>query len=248
MNDLANQAVNVNKFIDFHTHILPNIDDGSCSVHQSVDMIRKLALSGVSKIVLTPHFYADRDEPARFIAGRDHSFSELNNELEKHSDLTDVDFILGAEIEYFEGIVGIDAFPGLAFGKNKCILVEMPLGRWTSHMIDDLLHLSNCGYRVVIAHVERYLFDQKKENVNELLKSGITMQSNSSFFTNRLTRGKAMRSLKKGFIHIIGSDCHNMTSRPPDMDLACNMIIKKLGEDMLCQMMKRADELLGGHI
>ena len=53
--------------IDFHSHILPGIDDGSKNTQMSLAMIEEEKKQGVHTIVATPHFYADEDSVERFL-------------------------------------------------------------------------------------------------------------------------------------------------------------------------------------
>ncbi len=235
--------------IDFHTHILPQVDDGSRSVEESLQMISVLKNSGVTHIALTPHFYAQIDNPEQFLTRRELAFSKLNEAVKASPDVSDIHIIPGAEIEYFSGITCMKDYPGLKLGKSPCLLIEMPHGVWTSQMIDDILMLNSYnGVRVVIAHVERYLFEQKKEVIYALLENGIIMQSNASFFLERRTARAAIKMLKKGWIHILGSDCHSMTVRPPNFGDACDVIIKRFGQAALNQMMLDAYDLLKADI
>lgn len=230
--------------IDFHTHILPRVDDGSQSVVESISMLRTLAAAGVTGVVLTPHFYPTQDSPEAFLARRNAAFETLCRAL------ADADFpvpklIPGAEIEYFEGISAIQDYPGLAIGKSGCVLLEMPYGRWAPHVVDDILNLtSDYRRRVILAHVERYLFDQPQDTVHALLDNGVLMQSNAAFFLNRRTTGKALRFLKRGMIHLLGSDAHNMTARPPDLGDACDLIEMRAGKEIVQDMMQGARYLL----
>ncbi len=231
--------------IDFHTHILPQVDDGSQSVDESLQMIRTLKNSGVTCIALTPHFYPQRDNPEQFLLRRDRAFSRLHEALKNSSDISDVHIIPGAEIEYFAGITCMKDYPELKLGESQCLLVEMPFGVWTSQMVDDILQLNSFGgCRIVIAHVERYLFEQKKDVINVLLDNGVVMQSNASFFIERRTSRFAMKMLKRGWIHILGTDCHSMTVRPPNISGAFEAIAKRLGSDTVDRMMAYAYDLL----
>jgi len=56
--------------IDFHSHILPKLDDGSSSSDESCKLLRCLATQGVESVVATPHFYADNESVERFLARR----------------------------------------------------------------------------------------------------------------------------------------------------------------------------------
>ena len=55
---------------DLHTHILPGMDDGAVSVETSLEMLRMERDQGVDAVVLTPHFYRDRERPEQFLARR----------------------------------------------------------------------------------------------------------------------------------------------------------------------------------
>ena len=52
--------------IDFHTHILPGIDDGSRNSEESIQMLNLEQEQDITKIVFTPHFYANRNSVERF--------------------------------------------------------------------------------------------------------------------------------------------------------------------------------------
>ncbi len=230
--------------VDFHTHILPCMDDGSRSVEESVQMVRALSASGVTGIVLTPHFYPTNDSPDRFAARRDASLEKLKGALSR-ADFAVPALIPGAEIEYFEGISSIGEYPALRIGRSGCILLEMPPERWSSYVVEDILSLceANCC-RVILAHVERYLFLQPKSTVLALLENGVLMQSNASFFLDKRTSGKAIRFLKKGLIHLLGTDAHNMTSRPPNLGDACGVIEERAGKEIVQEIMQGARYLL----
>lgn len=63
--------------IDFHTHILPGMDDGSRDVRESLQMLTLESEQGVQETLLTPHFYAHFDKISSFLERREHSFQKL---------------------------------------------------------------------------------------------------------------------------------------------------------------------------
>ncbi len=231
--------------IDFHTHILPLMDDGSQSTAESVQMLHSLADANVCCVALTPHFYATVDSPASFFARRTESCSLLREALRTAGIPKFPRLVLGAEVEYFEGIAILDELRAFQLGTSRCLLLEMPPGPWTSRMVDDILVLNNRhDCQVILAHVERYLFDQTEETIQILRGSGVMMQSNTAFFLNRWTAAKAIRMLNHGLIHILGSDCHNTSVRPPDIGEAAAVIAQRAGTETLKQMMHTAHNLL----
>ncbi len=245
MEQTSHLALDKGSRVDFHTHILPCVDDGSKSVDESLQMLRILADSGVGAAVMTPHFYAGSDTPELFIARRTEAFETLAEAASKDSKSKLPQIIPGAEVEYFGGIECLCDYPELRVGNSGCMLVEMPQKQWATHVVDDIIRLNEHeGFRVILAHVERYLFDQKKDVIYTLLDHGILMQSNAAYFINRLTARKAFRMLKLGYVHLIGSDCHNLTIRPPNIGAACDEIAKHAGEEVLENIMSGARHLL----
>ena len=89
----------------------------------------------------------------------------------------------------------------------------------------------------MLAHVERYLFAQSKDVVTRLLENGVLFQANSSFFTEHRTQRKALKMLKENQIHFLGSDCHNLSDRPPNVAKAFSQIQKKLGASVGAEYM-----------
>ena len=53
--------------IDFHSHILPQMDDGAKSTDESIELLKALAEAKVEKVVLTPHFYRNDENIAAFL-------------------------------------------------------------------------------------------------------------------------------------------------------------------------------------
>lgn len=202
--------------VDFHTHILPGIDDGSQSIGESVTLLRMQMRQGVHSVVATPHFYADSTSPEQFLEARNRAWQQLKPYL--WPELPEV--YLGAEVQYFEGISGVKDIQLLKFQGSDLLLLEMPLQRWTQRMIADVLELNErFGIQIVLAHIERYLTEQPRSVWQTLRQNGVLMQSNVSFFADWRTRRKAMAMLEKGEIHILGSDCHNKNNRQPNWEL-----------------------------
>ena len=76
--------------IDFHSHILPKIDDGSRSVEESVKLLDLMAQDGVSVVAATPHFYCSKTSIHRFLDRRAEAYDILENKYGK-------DFLKGIE-------------------------------------------------------------------------------------------------------------------------------------------------------
>jgi len=112
----------------------------------------------------------------------------------------------------------------------------MPVARWTEYTLRELTELANSKkITVMLAHIERYMSNQSKENWDRLLDNRILMQVNASYFLG-FSKRKAIGQLVGGMIHFIGSDCHNLSSRPPKIKSAIDYITKKLGANFVSQI------------
>lgn len=201
--------------IDFHTHILPGIDDGSRSVEESIQLLQEESRQGVDTVFLTPHFYAERRSPVEFLKKRYSAWKSLSTYITP--DLPNIR--LGAEVQYFEGISTVEDIRHLRIAGTDLLLLEMPFCRWTERMVETVSELTDLwDVRVVLAHIERYLPMQSPELWAKLRSRGIFMQSNVSFFQNWQTRRQAMRMLSEGGIQFVGSDCHNLDTRRPNWE------------------------------
>lgn len=214
--------------VDFHTHILPGIDDGSPDVKTSVAMLESLYEQGVDRVVLTPHFYMTRDDIKSFLRRRKESVKALADATKNNDNIPRG--ILGAEVLLFPEISGIDDIYELCIESTDYMLIEMPFSNWSNVTYDTLGRLRAMGIQPIIAHVERYIKLQKdKGMIFRLMDIGCIIQSNGSFFTSALTKRKARKLLLSECIHLIGSDCHDLDKRKPNIGEAYSEIEKKLG-------------------
>lgn len=217
------------------------MDDGSHSAAESISLVNMLVSQGVGTVVATPHFYANDESVESFLNRRNKSLDLLRSELPDGSP----EILLGAEVRYYQGISRLEELKALRIEGTKLLLLEMPVSTWTESMIRELIEMAGrSSIRIVLAHIERYLSLQKPKVWNRLLESGIMMQVNASFFGSFFSKGKAITLLKEGRIHFVGSDCHNMTSRPPHIGKAFDVIRKKLGENYINQMNEYGHSLL----
>lgn len=231
---------------DFHSHILPGIDDGSRSVEESLGMLRMEARQGVGRIVATPHFYPHQNSPAEFLERRAESACVLQEALAQEPPLPQIH--LGAEVYFFQGISDCEQLRELTIDKNSYIIIEMPMPPWTDRMYRELqdIHYKQ-GLNPIVAHVDRYIRPFKTYDIpSRLAQLPVLVQANASFFRDRFTRSMAMRMLRQGQIHLLGSDCHNLTTRVPNLDQAVQLIEKQLGQEALQWIRSNGDEVLQG--
>ncbi len=227
--------------VDFHTHILPKIDDGSKSVEESLAMLRSEWEQGIQEIVLTPHFYPQMDDPREFLARRQASFERLQAAMGEEA-LPKLR--LGAEVYFYYGMSNSEILKELVISGTRCILIEMPSSPWTERMYIELADIYNKQDLIpIIAHIDRYIRPFRTYGIpQKLALLPVLIQASGSFFTTH--RRLAMKLLKEDKIHLLGSDCHNMTSRPPVLNKAQEAIVKALGESVIQRINKLGYQVL----
>lgn len=225
--------------IDFHTHILPAVDDGSKNCEESLKMLSALKEQGVKTVVATPHFYANDESVDSFLERRNKAYAKLKQQLDE-----DLELVLGAEVKYYNGISCLEDLKKLRLQESRLLLLEMPFRKWTGYDINEVIEIaSGANITVVLAHVERYISMQKKGVFQHLLDNGVLFQCNASFFSGYLAKNKALKMVRNNQMHFIGSDCHNMTDRAPEIGKAFSAIEKKYGEDFLSDYVNYGNEL-----
>jgi len=211
--------------IDLHTHILPEMDDGAKDRDEALALISLLKIQGVQKIVLTPHYYPHLESLSDFLRRRDISYQSIAD--------SDAELILGSETYLSELLFSMDSIEGLCIGKSGYLLLELPYtNKWSLGVFKQIDHLI-AKYNIcpIIAHAERYeaVKGHKEIVFQKLVDLGCMLQFNADSVVNRKSRAETLKLMKEGWVDFIGSDCHNITSRAPQLDLFKEIVGKKLG-------------------
>ena len=209
-------------------------------------MLRLAAEQGISHVIATPHFYPRHDNPDRFFERRDLAMTRLREAIEAETGLPRI--TLGAEVYFFRGMSESDQLSRLTIEGTNCILIEMPISPWTEEMYQELEEIwARRGILPIVAHIDRYIRPLCTHGIPERLSQlPLLVQANAEFFIDRRTAGMALRMLRADKIHLLGSDCHNMNTRKPNMDAALQRIRSKLGEVALQRVEKYQQEILNG--
>jgi protein-tyrosine phosphatase len=224
--------------VDFHTHILPGIDDGSRDIESSLEMLRMETQQGVTSLVATPHFYAHKDSFTHFLERRENAYRHMLDGMQKAG--LEMEIRVGAEVYYFPGIGRAEQLPRLCIGETPVLLLELPFAQWTDNIYQDVSQIiKKQKLRVVLAHVERYYDFQKKKDIwNKMFELPLYPQINAGSFADRRRRRFGLGFLQEQIDEgaggiLLGSDCHNTTSRPPNLPDGRKVIEKKLGSRAL---------------
>ena len=232
---------------DLHTHILPSVDDGAKTVEESLRMLRTQYEQGVDTVVLTPHFYRDRENPKRFLQRRREAAIVLGNRMmelpeEQRKNLPRI--LLGAEVAWWPTVSEWEELPEMCIGDTKNLLLELPFTPWNDKMIDQLYEFyGRTGITPVIAHLERYMKIQRPEYIDEILGLGVPVQVSAGLLLKPLARGGVLKMLRQGQAQIVASDCHNSTSRVPNLGAAVEVLRNKLDEAQVKRILRTAEEL-----
>ena len=231
-------------YIDFHSHVLPQMADGSSSLEESYAMLMSEARQGVGHVVATPHFYARRDSVESFLKRRHAAAQALTELLSEDEDLPGI--TIGAEVYYFAGMSDADVLQQLTIGDSRYIMVEMPSAPWTDGMYRELRAIWEKQRLVpILAHVDRYIAPFRTHGIpKRLAELPVLVQANASFFLDKHSSGLAFKLLSAGKIHLLGSDAHNMRSRKPNLGPAMQLIETKLGMRALSAINSRGAGIL----
>jgi len=236
---------------DFHTHILPGIDDGSKDIDMTASMLEEEKRQGVSHIFATPHFYAHRRSVDSFLERRAAALTETAGLLDARPDLPQV--TPGAEVYYFRGMGRADQIEKLCIEGSDVLLLEMPFDQWHSDIVKDVEALIEKKHlRIVLAHLDRYEQFQKDRSAwNKATEMPLTIQLNcesiiekDSWLRRNHKHSLCMSLLNNKDNIIIGSDCHNLTDRAPNIAEARAVIEKECGAERLAQLDGFTEQLL----
>ena len=208
--------------IDFHTHILPNIDDGASDLETALQMTEALYSQKIMIAVCTPHFDPSSTSLEDFIKQRAFALSKMGDSR--------IELIPASETMLHEYLFHYSDLSELCIENTNYLLLEMPLHKkWDPKIYENISRLIDY-YNIIpiIAHIERYHAIKRKQ-LKTLIKMGCMIQMNTATILNRKTRKRAFRYIKNEFISVIGSDCHDMLKRPPCMAKALELIEEKLG-------------------
>ena len=230
--------------VDFHSHILPGIDDGAVDVETSAKMLELSKSQGVNTIVATPHFYAHKQSLSEFLKTRQRSYENVM-EYAASENLDIPDIILGAEVLFVEELFKKD-IKKLCIGNTNTILIELPFTYFNEWIYNEIYNISmRYELDIVLAHIERYIKKRSDfSKVKPFFEMDTYIQVNADSFIDRRYKKTVKKIMKDYRIDILGSDSHNLDSRVSHMDKANAYIAKKYGDQTMMRMMKNAYNIL----
>ena len=221
---------------DWHSHVLPGVDDGIKTLDESLEVLRHFDAQGLDTLWLTPHIMEDYPNTTEKLRQR---FEELKNAWDGNVKLRLAsEYMLDSLFE--DRLAAGDLLP---IGNNgDHLLVETsyfspPMG------FDDILEsIKSAGYFPLLAHTERYTYmDEKK--YEQLHEKGIKMQLNYVSLVGgygETSQKKSIWLLKNGMIDVVGSDVHRLAS---NQSLLAKKPSKKEHLDLLLSIAQTSNTL-----
>ena len=208
--------------IDMHCHILPVIDDGAKTVEESISMLKESFSQGVNICVATSHCkLRTADALDNFIEKRNLAHQTL---CDAAKDIQIPRIYLGAEVFLDNDISKYPGVEKLCIEGTNCILVEFGINVAESVYSEWLYNLTMKGLTPIIAHVDRYA--KRNELIAEFDGLNIIYQVNNSAVTGLF--GSGFIKKLSDYPVVMGSDMHNMTTRPCDMKKGYDKLKKKI--------------------
>ena len=195
--------------IDFHTHILPNIDDGSTSMDETINLILEAKQVGFTGVISTSHYiqgYYETNEAER---------KKILCDVEKN--VNELNLYLASEIYITTEIAKlINDGSASTINNTKYVLFELPMNSKPLFVKDVIYGLIGYGYKPIIAHPERYNYVQENIGyVEELASMGTLFQANYGSILGQYGKNAQFivtKFLENNMIHFLGSDVHRQNT------------------------------------
>lgn len=201
--------------IDFHNHIIPEVDDGSKNIEMSLSMLKKANQMGIKKVVSTTHYnhpYMKERFPNFEIINS--KLSDLKKEMIRHK--IDIKICSKAEVYFNESIVDFITDKNIIIN-NKYMLIEFDFNFLPKNYEKILFDLQVKGITPIIAHPERYKFVQKNYNIiKDWINKDFILQISCGSILKHFgskTFATTKKIIDNGDFHLAGSDAHSNLSR-----------------------------------
>jgi len=216
--------------VDIHSHILPEVDDGSKSWDISVAMCKMAAEDGITHQVATPHandrYHYDREYLQGLVVHLQQLIGpvpELSLGCDFHLSVDNVQAALVDPSRY-------------AIGSTRYMLVELSNYSVPPQTTDAFLKLGDCGMTVVITHPERNpILRESPQRVVEWAEQGCIIQMTGSALTGfwgERVRRVAQWLLERNAVHVLATDAHDTEKRVPVLSTAREAAAEICGEEV----------------
>jgi len=235
--------------IDFHNHVLPDVDDGPSTLEISMDMLREASRQGITEIINTVHFQHPK------VYNKNIGYDYLKNktkELQTHIDNENMNIKvhLSAEVFYLPNLVEISKNPLVTVGRKKYMLIEFSPNIFPKNYECQFFDLQTLNITPIVAHPERYRFIHNNFNLLKIwIERGYIIQIDAGSFLGHFgekTKEFTLAMINKGYIHLIGSDAHNQKKRNFCLSDAYDFLDSNFGKEFVNILKENSYRLLKG--
>lgn len=223
---------------DMHCHILPEVDDGARSDSMALRMLRQAMEQGITAVFLTPHCQPDRWQyDPQDLRRRAAALRALAREQE-----IPVEIYLGTEVRWSPSVPDrLAEGRCLTMADTDYVLVEFSTGDPLARIEKAVYSLLTAGYRPIIAHAERY--ESLRRAIRQLedwVEDGVLIQCNASALAGQdgmMTTMFVTKLMKRGLIHLVGTDAHTDRWRKPELQPCVQALEKKYGPEQVEELL-----------
>lgn len=194
---------------DMHSHLIPGIDDGAPDMPTVIALLEQMAGLGFKKIITTPHVMADLYKNNQQIIRKGEA--EVKTAIQKAG--LDIEFKAVAEYLIDDGFVTLLKERDLMTFGHNFILIELPYYSPPPNLSELLFELQVAGYKVILAHPERYVYWHGQfSKLEELKDREVFFQLNTislSGFYSMPTKKLSEKLINADMIDFLGSDLHS---------------------------------------
>lgn len=231
--------------IDFHTHILPNIDDGSQSIEETFNLIKEAERAGFDKIISTSHYIENYYETEN----REREFWIKSLSQQFSSQNINAKIYMGNEIYITENLIELlKSEKASTINNTSYVLFELPFNIEPMNLYDIVYEMLKNKLVPILAHPERYRYVQKDPDIiADLIEKGVLMQSNYGSIIGQYGKKEkilVMEFLKNNMIHFLGSDVHKQGTIYPKIPRIVNFLKDKLDEKYVDELTTENAELV----
>jgi protein-tyrosine phosphatase len=233
--------------IDLHNHLLPGIDDGAKKVEETLEFLRIARRDGVTTVVATPHM-----KPGVYDNRRETILERVSmvREAARGDEAEGVTLLPGAEV-YFTADLTARARAGdlMTVGDGgRYLLLELPYQQIPMQVDETIFQLRLQGITPLMAHPERVAYYLENiERVAASVRLGALTQVTGASLTGKFgerARDFAHALLRRGLIHVLASDGHDVRYRPPILSEGFRAAAAVLGEGAAHRMVHETPQAI----
>jgi protein-tyrosine phosphatase len=196
----------------------------------SLEMARLARADGITTVVCTPHIlptvYENKGPEIKA------SVTVLQQELLAAG--IQLDLLSGADVHMVPDLLSrLGDGRIITLADSRYLLLEPPHHVMPPQFDDCIFRLQSAGYVAILTHPERLSWIESQfPLIRRMVQMGLWIQLTAGSLTGRFGRRPrywAERMLDQGLCHVIATDAHDTSTRPPHLARAQAMVENRLG-------------------